>query len=274
MLKWVGLAVILVYPGLVLVLYLMQRSLLYVPAATRLLPAEAGLPQAREVVLDTSDGERLIAWYVPPSDAKPLIIYLHGNAEILAWRVERHLELIADGTGLLALSYRGYAGSTGSPTEEGLHRDADAAHAFAAARMPPERIVAWGHSLGTGVAVRLAAKHRIGKLILEAPYTSTADIAAMRFPFVPVRLLMKDQFRSDLRIGRVTAPVLVMHGVCDGVIPIAFGERLFALVRSPKRFVRFAGAGHADLDDFGALAAVRDFLDNPPASAAAERHDT
>jgi uncharacterized protein len=267
MVKWVGLAAVLAYPGLVLLLYLVQRSLLYVPSAMRSLPAEAGLPQAREVELHSCDGEKLVAWYVPPAETKALVIYFHGNGEILAWRVERHLKLVADGTGLLALSYRGYAGSTGSPTEEGLHHDADAAYAFAAVRVPYTRIVVWGHSLGTGVAVRLAAEHRIGRLILESPYTSIADIAAMRFPFVPVRPLMKDQFRSDLRVGRVTAPVLVMHGARDRVIPIAFGERLYALIRSPKRFVRFAEGGHVDLDDFGALAAVRDFIDHPPQSA-------
>ena len=263
-LKWIGLAAVIAYPGLVLLLYLMQRQLLYLPAVTHSLPAEAGLPQARELVLNTSDGEKVIAWYVPPSHAKPLIIYFHGNAEILAWRVDRHLKLVADGTGLLALSYRGYAGSSGNPTEEGLHRDADAAYGFAAAQVRIERIVAWGHSLGTGVAVRLAAERRLGGLILEAPYTSTADIGAMRFPFVPVRTLMKDQFRSDLWIGSVTAPVLVMHGARDHVIPIAFGERLFALIKSPKRFVCFPEGGHIDLDDFGALAAVGEFLAAPP----------
>ncbi len=263
-LSWIGAAAILGYAGVVLLLYLMQRRLLYLPAATRSGPAEAGLPQAGEVVLDTSDGEKVIAWYVPPSAGKPLIIYLHGNAEILGWRVDRHLKLIADGTGLLALSYRGYAGSTGRPTENGLHCDADAAYGFAAGEVPAEQIVAWGHSLGTGVAVRLAAERKLGGLILEAPYTSTADVAVMRFPFVPVRRLMKDQFRSDLRIGKVTAPVLVMHGVRDRVIPIALGERLFALINSPKRFVRFSEGGHIDLDDFGALAVVADFLARRP----------
>src|SRR5262249_21339625 len=154
------------------------------------LPAAAGLPAAEEVVLTTTDGERVIAWHVPPRGEQPVVLYFHGNGEIVAWRVERHRKIVADGTGLLALSYRGYAGSTGEPTEEGLHRDALAAYEFAAARYPADRIVLWGHSLGSGVAVRLAAARRIGKLVLEAPFTSTADVAAMRFPFVPVRLLM------------------------------------------------------------------------------------
>jgi uncharacterized protein len=172
--------------------------------------------------------------------------------------------LVADGTGLLALSYRGYEGSTGSPSEIGLHLDADAAYAFAAARVPADRIVVWGHSLGTGVAVGLAAERPIEALILEAPYTSVVDVASMRFPYLPIRLLLKDQFRSDSRIGQVTAPVLMLHGALDDTIPIQYAERLYGLVRSPKRFVRFPEGGHIDLDNYGALTAVRNFIASLP----------
>lgn len=263
LLKRLLIAAIVGYVALVAGLWFFQRSLLYHPVATRTSPAAEGLPEAEEVVLDTSDGEKIIAWHVPPRQDRPVVIYFHGNAEIVAWKVERHRALISDGTGLVALSYRGYAGSTGEPTEDGLHRDAAAAYAFAVARYSPERIVLWGHSLGTGVAVKLASERPIGKLILEAPYTSTADVAALTFPFVPVRLLMRDQFRSDQRIGRVTAPVLVLHGARDDVIPIAFGERLFGLVGARKKFVRFPDGGHIDLDAHGALAAVREFINAP-----------
>jgi len=129
------------------------------------------------------------------------------------------------------------------------------------ARVSAERIALWGHSLGTGVAVRLASEQAIGKLVLEAPYASAVEIAAESFPFVPVRLLMLDQYRSDLRIPRVTAPVLVLHGDRDTVIPIASGERLFALIKSQKRFVRFPGGDHINLDDFGVVDVVNGFLD-------------
>jgi fermentation-respiration switch protein FrsA (DUF1100 family) len=125
-----------------------------------------------------------------------------------------------------------------------------------------ERTVARGFSLGTGVAVAIASEHRVGKLILEAPYTSTADIAAASFWFVPVRLLMRDPFHSDRRIERVTVPLLAMHGTNDLAIPIAFGERLFALAHEPKRFVRMAGGGHDNLDQYGAIETARDFIDN------------
>src|SRR5215813_3321571 len=241
-------------------LYLMQRSMLYHPTATRISPADAGLPQAQEAILTTSDGEKLVAWHVPPRGEKPVVIYFHGNAEIVPWRVERHRATIANGTGLIALNFRGYGGSTGTPTEDGLHRDAAAAYAFAAERYPPQRLVLWGHSLGTGLAVRLASEKPVGKLILEAPYSSTVDVSASLFPYVPVRWLMKDQLRSDERIGKVHVPLLIMHGVQDDVISIKFGERLFALANEPKRFIRYDKGGHIDLDEYGAGEAAHAFL--------------
>jgi fermentation-respiration switch protein FrsA (DUF1100 family) len=248
------------YALVVAALFMAQRSLLYHPTATRISPAEAGLPEAQEVVLTTSDGEELIAWHVPPHGDKPVVIYFHGNAEIVPWRAERHRATIADGTGLVALNFRGYGGSTGRPTEDGLHRDAQAAYAFAAERYPPQRIVLWGVSLGTGVAVRLAAERPIGKLILESPYSSTVDVASAAFPYAPVRWLMKDQFRSDQYIGKVHVPLLIMHGGRDEVIPIRFGERLFALANEPKRFIRYDKGDHNDLDAHGADDAARAFI--------------
>ena len=143
----------------------------------------------------------------PPQEGKPVHLYFHGNGGSLRHRLERFRALTADGSGLVALSYRGYGGSSGHPTEDGLITDADTAYDFATARYPPERIVLWGESLGTGVAVALAADKPVGRVILQSPFTSTADIAAARYWYVPVRLLMKDQFRSDLRIAKVTAPV-------------------------------------------------------------------
>jgi fermentation-respiration switch protein FrsA (DUF1100 family) len=159
----------------------------------------------------------------------------------------------------VALSYRGYGGSSGAPTEVGLIDDALAAYAFAVARYPAERIVLWGESLGSGVAVALAAEKPVARVVLQSPFTSAADIAARRYWFVPVRQLMKDQYRSDLRIGKVTAPVLVLHGDRDDVVPMALGERLYELITAPKRFVRFPGGGHNDLGA-RAVEAARQFL--------------
>jgi len=263
-LKWMGVVAVVGYATLCVALYTLQRQLVFPALGPHTTATTAGFPQAQEILVPTSDGEKLLAWYVAPKGDKPLVVYFHGNGDTLSWRADRDRLLVADGTGLLALSYRGYEGSSGSPSEAGFHLDADAAYAFAAARVPADRIVVWGHSLGTGVAVALAADRQVEALILEAPYTSLVDVASMRFPFVPMRLLIKDQFRSDSRIGRVTAPVLVLHGELDDTIPIQYGERLYDLVQAPKRFVRFPEGGHLDLDRYGALTAVRNFMTSLP----------
>jgi uncharacterized protein len=259
-LAWVVPLVLVGYVAGLVLLYVFQRALLYLPQRRSISPAAADFPAGEKVVLQTSDGERLIAWHVPPRPGHPFVIYFHGNAETIANRADRHRELIATGAGLLAVSYRGYMGSTGRPTETGLLRDADAAYAFAVSRHPAERIVLWGHSLGSGVAVALAATWPVGKLILEAPFTSTADVARRMFPLVPVRRLMHDQFRSDERIGAVTASILILHGARDIVVPIALGERLYQLAREPKRFVRYPQGGHDDLDVYGAGVEARRFI--------------
>jgi fermentation-respiration switch protein FrsA (DUF1100 family) len=259
-LKWVIIVAVIGYGGIVALMYVFQRALMYFPDPTRTPPAAVGLPQVEEVVLTSSDGEKLIAWHLPPRGDRPVLLYFHGNAGALDLRVERFRWIVAEGDGLLALSYRGYGGSTGAPSEQGLIRDAQAAYNFAAARYPSARIVLWGESLGTAVAIALAATNDVGGLILDAPFTSAADVGAAAYPIVPVHWLIRDSFRSDLRIAKVTAPVLVLHGARDRVVPIRFGERLFALANEPKRFVRFAAGTHVDLDDHGAVDEVRKFL--------------
>jgi uncharacterized protein len=265
-LKWLLAFAALGYAGALVVLFAMQRSLVFpVPVTERTAPVVAGFAEAEEHVLPTADGERVIVWHVPAKTGHEVVLYFPGNGDCLAGLVGRFRSITADGTGLIALSYRGYAGSSGHPSEQGLLRDAEAAYAFAAARYKTDQVVAWGFSLGSGVAVALAASHPLGKLILEAPYTSIADVAASipRFRWAPVRLLLRDSFHSDRRIAAVTAPLLVMHGSRDAVVPIGFGERLFALAHEPKQFVRFAEGDHNDLDNFGAIEAARHFMDAP-----------
>jgi fermentation-respiration switch protein FrsA (DUF1100 family) len=249
-----------VYAGVLAMLYFTQRSLLYFPETIHTTPAAAGLPQAEEVTLTTSDGEHIFAWHVPPRDGKPVILYFHGNGGALRYRVERFTRLTNDGIGIVAVEYRGYGGSTGRPSERGLIADAEAGYAFAAARYATQQIVLWGESLGSGVAVALAAEKPVGRVILEAPFTSAAAVGAKHYWYVPVRLLMTDQLRSDARIGKVTAPLLILHGAKDQIVPYAMGEQLFALANKPKHIVRFLDGGHEDLDNNGALVAVSRFL--------------
>ena len=268
MLQWTALALLCLYLGLGAIVYFAQRSLMYFPDTAHTPPAQAGLPQADETTLTTSDGQRIVAWHVAPHSGKPVIVYFHGNGGSLRDRAERFRKLIKAGLGLVAIDYRGYGGSSGSPSERGLIADGEAAYAFAAARYPARQLALWGESLGAGVAVALAAAKPVGRVILEAPFTSAAAVAARHYWFLPVGLLMKDQFRSDERIGKVTAPVLILHGMQDQVIPFAMGERLFELTKAPKHIVRFLDGGHENLDANGALYAVGQFLagdlDAPP----------
>ncbi len=259
-LKWLLVAILCGYVALAFLIYFGQRTMMYFPETIRTTPEQAGLPSAQEMTLTTADGERVIVWHVPPRQDKPVILYFHGNGGALKYRVDRFLQLIADGIGLVALEYRGYGGSSGRPSEAGLIADAQAAYAFAAEHYPAKQLVLWGESLGSGVAVALAAEKPVGRVILEAPFTSAADVAAQQYWFLPVRLLMKDQFRSDQRIGKVSAPILILHGVKDQVVPFAQGERLFELAHQPKRIVRFLDGSHDDLDKNGALDAVARFL--------------
>ena len=259
-LKWIAGAAVLVYLAAVTVLYIDQRSLMYFPETVHTTPAQAGLPEAEEVSLTAFDGVKSLAWHVPPRDDKPVILYFHGNGGALRYRVARFRNLIADGIGVLALEYRGYGGLDGNPSEAGLIADAEAAYAFAVAHYSVQKLAPWGESLGSGVAVALAAEKPVGRVILEAPFTSTAAIAAVRYWYVPVGLLMKDQYRSDERIKKVTAPVLILHGVRDELIPYAMGERLFELTKAPKHIARFLDGHHEDLDSNGALHAVARFL--------------
>jgi uncharacterized protein len=259
MLTWIAIIALCLYAGFAAMLYLTQRSLMYFPETAHTRPAQVGLPEAEEVALTASDGVKVMAWHVAPRDGKPVILYFHGNGGALRYRVERFRKLIAAGIGLVALEYRGYGGNEGSPSEQGLIADANAAYTFAA-RYPVQQIVVWGESLGSGVAVALAADKPVGRVILEAPFTSAEAVGAGHYWYMPVRLLMKDQFRSDRRIAKVTAPLMIMHGVHDQTVPYAMGERLFDLANKPKHFVRFLDGGHEDLDANGALDAVGRFL--------------
>jgi alpha-beta hydrolase superfamily lysophospholipase len=259
-LKLSAVVVACVYLGMVAILYFAQRSMMYFPETIHTTPAQAGLPEAEELTLTASDGVQIFAWHVAPRDDKPVIVYFHGNGGALRYRVERFRKLIGAGIGLLAVEYRGYGGSAGSPTETGLFADGEAAYAFAAARYKPEQIVVWGESLGTAIAVTIAAEKPVARVILEAPFTSAASVARLRYWYMPIGLLMKDQYRSDERIEKITAPVLILHGTRDHIVPFAMGERMFELTKAPKHIARFLDGDHEDLDANGALHAVGRFL--------------
>jgi fermentation-respiration switch protein FrsA (DUF1100 family) len=229
----------IVYAAVVLAMYLMQRQLLYFPANKGLTPAAVGIANAQTVELATADGERLVAWYSKAKEGRPTILYFHGNGGEIGDRPRRFQFYQSKGFGVLYVSYRGYGGSTGSPSEAGLMADAGAAYDWLLAQgVAPKLIVLVGESLGSGVAVRLATERQTAAVALEAPYTSAVDIGAQAYWWLPVRLLMKDRFESIKHIASINAPLLVVHGDVDQIIPVEHGRRLFEAAREPKAYDR------------------------------------
>jgi uncharacterized protein len=233
------------YVGLLGAVTWWQRSLLYFPTTEKKGPAESGFAKAQELKIKTADGETLVAWYVPAAPGKPLLVYFHGNAKSLVERAPRFELMTANGNGLLAVSYRGYFGSTGTPSEQGLYEDSEATYREALSLgYTPSRIVLVGESLGTGVAINLAAKKPVAAVVLDSPYTSIPDVAAARYWIFPVQTLMWDRFDSDKKIGQVRVPLLITHGTKDGIVPFHFGQKLFSLANEPKKFIEAKDAGH------------------------------
>jgi hypothetical protein len=250
------------YAALVCGLFLFQRQLLYHPDKTR--PELAGLEQigVREVILPTDDRLSLLSWYLPPRHGRPMIAYFHGNGGHIGYRAERMLRFAREGYGVLMLEYRGYGGNPGAPSEAGFYADARAALAFLEREgVAPDRLVLYGESLGSGVAVELAAEYEIAGLILEAPFTSVAEVAQYHFSYVPARRVVTDRFDSLSRIGRVRAPILVLHGERDRVVPVRFGRALFDAAPEPKEGWFAPEAGHEDLARYGALDAAVAFIE-------------
>lgn len=233
------------YLGVLALIYFFQRDLQYFPGRTDSNPLAAGLRGVERLTLRTGDGESVIAWHARAPQGRPTVLYFHGNAGSLDSRPRRLQSLIDNRFGFLALEYRGYGASSGSPSETGLMLDAKAAYEhLIEAGLKPQDIVISGESLGSGVAVQLAAAHPIAAVSLQAPYAAAVDIGAQRYWFLPVRWLMKDQFRSIDHIGKVKAPLLMIHGEHDQTIPFAQGQKLFAAANQPKEFVAVPHAGH------------------------------
>jgi fermentation-respiration switch protein FrsA (DUF1100 family) len=252
---------LLIYGLIVFAAWLGQRRLLYVPDATRVAPSALSLAGVSEIELKTPDGERLVAWRLKARPGQPTLLYFHGNAGNLASRANRVARYAALGYGMLMLSYRGYSGSSGRPSE--AHNFADALLAYehlVGEGLSPHDIVLYGESLGSGVAVHLATQRPVGAVVLDAPYTSIVAMAQRAYPYLPVRPLLADRYESDKIIKRIGAPLLVLHGTRDGIIPVSMGRALYDMAEQPKKLVIFPEGHHSDLDDYGAVRAVSEWL--------------
>jgi fermentation-respiration switch protein FrsA (DUF1100 family) len=250
------------YAVLVGGIYAFQRHLLYFPDVSR--PELGALAElgVREVNVTTADGVALLSWYLPPRGGRPVIAYFHGNGGHIGYRTARLRRFAQDGFGVLMLEYRGYGSNPGSPTEAGLRADATAAVDFLEdCGIRPNRLVLYGESLGSGVAVLLAVQRDVAGLILEAPFTSVAEVAQYHYSFMPASMMVRDRFDSASRIGKVKAPILVLHGERDKIVPVRFGRALFEAAPEPKELWLAPEGGHEDLAQFGAFEAVRSFLE-------------
>lgn len=207
-----------------------QRAFLYRPAPGWTAPADHGLPQAQRFEVRADDGTLLTGWFIPPKRPDAITyLYFHGNSGGLQRRATRFGLMTSTGDGLLAMSYRGYGGSEGAPTEARLHADAARILATLTKHVPADRIVLVGESLGSGVALNLARTAPVRGVILDSPYLSILARGQAAYRWLPVPLLLVDQFRSDLFIREVNVPVLILHGTEDRLIPITDSEALARL---------------------------------------------
>jgi len=241
--------------------YLGNRMFMYFPDPARIPPAAAGLDRVEEIEFAAADGTKLVAWYATAKDGKPTILYFHGNAANAANRAPKIAMMLEDGFGVFYLNNRGYGGSGGSPTEANNVADAIAAYDYLAGRgVPAESIAVFGESLGSGPAVRLAAERPVAAIMLEAPLTSTVEVGRSVYFWLPLSLLITDQFNVVRHIGAITVPLLIVHGEQDEVIPVEMGQRNYRAANEPKRIEVIPDAHHNDLFEHGAWEKMREFL--------------
>jgi uncharacterized protein len=279
------LLVLLVVAALLLaplgLLWAFQRRLIYLPSPGPVPPAATILPGASEVTFPTADGLQLHGWFVPrpqgsggagprdPHEPGPVVLVCNGNGGDRSMRAALAAELSRLGLAVLLFDYRGYGGNPGVPTEEGLAADARAALAYLAGRpdVDPGRVVYFGESLGAAVALRLAIERPPAALVLRSPFASLAEVGRHHYPVVPVSLLLRDRYDSAALAGRLAAPLLVVAGARDRIVPLGHTRRLFAAAPRPKRLVVLDGADHNDPDLLAGprlVGELRNFLHGVP----------
>ena len=242
-------SLLVVYLALTAILFVLQRELLF-PGAGQVRNALA-IASREGIGMSMRSGSRnYLGWYLPPKPGRPLILVFHGNGDTVIGSIPRFKSLNATGDGVFAVEYPGYPGSNGRPSESALLESGEFAYDQARHLLgfSDGQIALLGESLGSGVAVAVAARHRVGALVLNSPYSSVADVAADHYPAFPVRWLILDRFDSRSRIADVRSPLLVVHGDADRVIPVRFARTLFAAASEPKTLVILPGVGHYAMD--------------------------
>ncbi|MDX2028008.1 MAG: alpha/beta hydrolase [Alphaproteobacteria bacterium] len=274
MMGWVF-TLIFAYVVFIVALSFMQKRLMYFPDSLRFVPAEWAMKELQPMEVHAEDGLTLNSWYAPAKKRdKFTIVFFQGNAGHLGYRNYKVRPWLDAGYGVMMVGYRGF-GNPGVPSEEGLYKDAGAAIRELIKRgVPQKAMVFYGESLGTGVAVQMATEYDASGLILESPYTSIPDVGSGRYPLVPVRLLLSDNYDSLDKIANIHMPLLLLHGEKDQVIPIRFGKKLFAAANEPKQAEFVPEAGHNDVYTLRVQQLILNFLSKLPTDPLLEPKDS
>ena len=225
----------ILYASVCTYMYIFQRNFLYHPYKNNYLRGEKLNVDFKEISVPSTEGINLKAWFYKNPQNKYTVLFFHGNAGELGNRIYKLNELKNLNLNYLIISWRGFSGNKGSPTEQGLYSDARSALEWLEKNnISKNKIILYGESLGTGVAVEVAQNQKFAGIILESPYTSIVDTAKIYYPYLPVDLILKDKYLSLKKIKNINSPILIMHGGADRIIPIAMGKKLFDEVQTKK----------------------------------------
>ena len=253
---------IILYIFSALILFLLQRRILFNTSGRPKKPEYYGLKNIREIKIPSDDNVSLLSWYFEGNKDKPILIYFHGNSFDIgerAYRVEKYISL---NYSVLLVSWRGFSGNNGKPSEDNLYIDGESAIKWVlnSTNKKLKDIVIYGESLGTGVAIQLATKSDFACIVLEAPFTSIVDIAKKRYRLFPVRLLVKDKFDNFSKINKINSPLLIISGKKDEIVPHSHSRILFNEAKVNKKSVFVDEAMHNNLYDFGIEKEVNKFV--------------
>jgi fermentation-respiration switch protein FrsA (DUF1100 family) len=247
-------SVVIVVVSMLALIWTLQRRLIYFPTADVPTTDAIGRSDIESVTFETVDGLRLNGWFFAVEGPSPrmTVLVFNGNAGNRAHRVPVAAALHRHGLQVLLVDYRGYGGNPGAPSQKGFAADSRAARAYLAGRsdVDSSRVVYFGESLGTAVAVDLAVEHPPAALVLRSPFTSMSDIGQYHYPFLPVRLLLRDRFATIGQIPRIQAPVLVIAGGRDQIVPVESSRRVYEAATGPKTFILIPEADHNDYELF------------------------
>ena len=254
---------VLIYILILISIYIFQRNLLYHPSENNY-SGDKITVSVEKIKIKTKDNIDLIAWYHKKNlNEYKTILFLHGNAGSLENRIHKINHFKDININFLIVAWRGFSGNKGKPTEDGLYEDARSSVRWLKAKGVDEKnLIIYGESLGTGIATEIAQNKNFAGVILESPFTSMIDAGKDKYPFLPVRFLLKDKYESDKKIKNIKSPILVMHGKIDNIVPFYMGKKIYELANNPK-YSYFSEYDDHMMESYEKLLkALRDFFDS------------